>query len=139
MIQEIFKMLNQSAVEIPTLPVNQCFSPPHPDPGRMLRCSLGMPSRREGPPSIWNTHGISGNCFCKSSCVFFSTLSAGIESMEFSCTRKNSVITGGGERKANTSSGSEMPVRTVSQRFGHLQWRRLFKELWGRPTTIAHF
>ena len=26
MIQEIFKMLNQFAVEIPTLPVNQCLS-----------------------------------------------------------------------------------------------------------------
>ena len=28
---------------------------------------------------------------------------------------------------------------TVSQRFSHLQWRRLFKELWGRPTTTADF
>ena len=32
-----------------------------------------------------------------------------------------------------------MPVWTVSQKFGHLQWRRLFKELWGRPTTTADF
>ena len=29
----------------------------------MLSRSLGMPSRREGPPSIWDTHGISGNVF----------------------------------------------------------------------------
>ena len=28
---------------------------------------------------------------------------------------------------------------TVSQRFGHLQWRRLFKESWGRATTTADF
>ena len=28
-----------------------------------------------------------------------------------------------------------MPVWTVSQKFSHLQWRRLFKELWSRPTT----
>ena len=34
---------------------------------------------------------------------------------------------------------SEMPVRTVSQKFSPLQWRRRFKELWGRPTTIADF
>ena len=27
----------------------------------MLSRSIGMPSRREGPPSIWDTHGISGN------------------------------------------------------------------------------
>ena len=32
-----------------------------------------------------------------------------------------------------------MPVWTVSQKFSHLQWRRLFKELWGRPTTTADF
>ena len=47
MIQEVFKMLNQFAVEIPTL----------------LSRSVGMPSRREGPPSVWDTHGISGNVF----------------------------------------------------------------------------
>ena len=29
----------------------------------MLSRSVGMPSRREGPPSIWDTHGISGNVF----------------------------------------------------------------------------
>ena len=37
--------------------------PPHPIPGGMLSRSLGMPSRNEGPPSIWDTHGISGNVF----------------------------------------------------------------------------
>ena len=37
--------------------------PPHPDPGGMLSRSLGMPSRTEGPPSIWDTHDISGNVF----------------------------------------------------------------------------
>ena len=41
-------MLNQSAVEIS---------------GGMLSRSMGMPSRREGVPSIWDTHGISGNVF----------------------------------------------------------------------------
>ena len=37
--------------------------PPHPIPEGMLSLSFGVPSRREGPPSIWNTHGISGNVF----------------------------------------------------------------------------
>ena len=37
--------------------------PPHPIPGGMLRQSFVSPSGREGPPSIWNTHGISGNVF----------------------------------------------------------------------------
>ena len=37
--------------------------PLHPIPGGMLSRSVGMASRREGPPSIWDTHGISGNVF----------------------------------------------------------------------------
>ena len=36
---------------------------PHPIPEGMLTRSFGVPSRREGPPSIWDTHGISGNVF----------------------------------------------------------------------------
>ena len=45
---------------VPSQPV---FFPPHPDPGGMLSRSLGMPSRNNGPPDIWDTHGISGNVF----------------------------------------------------------------------------
>ena len=37
--------------------------PPHPTPEGMLRHSFVSPSRREGPPSIWDTHGTSGNVF----------------------------------------------------------------------------
>ena len=37
--------------------------PPHPNPEGMLSRSLGVPSRREGPASIWDTHGLSGNVF----------------------------------------------------------------------------
>ena len=37
--------------------------PPHPIPEGLLRPSFVTPSRREGPPSIWDTHGISGNVF----------------------------------------------------------------------------
>ena len=71
--------------------------PPHPVPGGMLNRSIGILSRRDGPPSIWDTHGISGNIFCRSSRVFFSTLSAGIESMEFSYVGTNSLVTAGEE------------------------------------------
>ena len=39
------------------------FFPPHPVLGGLLSRSKGMPSRREGPPSIWDTHGLSGNVF----------------------------------------------------------------------------
>ena len=35
--------------------------PPHPDPCGMLSRFLGMPSRKNGPPSIWDTHEKTGN------------------------------------------------------------------------------
>ena len=57
--------------------------PPHPIPEGMLRHSFVTPSRRDGPPSIWDTHGISGNVFGKSRCVIISTLSSRIASVEF--------------------------------------------------------
>ena len=37
--------------------------PPHPIPEGMLRHSFVSPSPKEGPPSIWDTHGKSGNDF----------------------------------------------------------------------------
>ena len=37
--------------------------PLRPVPGGMLSRSFGMPSRKTGPPSIWDTHGKSGNVF----------------------------------------------------------------------------
>ena len=37
--------------------------PPHPIPDGMFRHSFVSPSRKEGPPSIWDTHGFSGNVF----------------------------------------------------------------------------
>ena len=58
------------------------FFPPFQNLGGMLSRSLGMPSRNDGPPSIWDTHGISGNVFCKSNGFFFSTLSARVKSMD---------------------------------------------------------
>ena len=60
------------------------FFTPFQNPGGMLSRSLGMPSRNNGPPSIWDTHGTSGNVvFCNSRCVFISTLSPRIASMVF--------------------------------------------------------
>ena len=58
MTQEIFKMLNQYTVD--SQPVS---FPPHPIHGGMLGRSIGMQSHREGPPSFWDSHGISGNVF----------------------------------------------------------------------------
>ena len=37
--------------------------PPHPILEGLLKHSFVSPRRKEGPPSIWDTHGISGNVF----------------------------------------------------------------------------
>ena len=37
--------------------------PPFRVPGGMLSRSVGMPSRNDRPPDIWDTHGLSGNVF----------------------------------------------------------------------------
>ena len=71
------------AVEIPTLPVDQCYSLHILYLKGMLRPSFVSPCRKEGPPCIWDTHGISGNVFYKSTCIFISSLSSRIESMEY--------------------------------------------------------
>ena len=55
--------------------------PKHPIPEGMLRPSFVSPRRKEGPPCIWDTPGISGKFFCKSTCFLFSLLSSRIESM----------------------------------------------------------
>ena len=40
------------------------------------------PCRNNQPPDIWNSLGISGNVFCKSTSVFFVTLSRRIQSLD---------------------------------------------------------
>ena len=62
MIPKIFRMLNQFEVEIPDVTSRPGFSR-HPIPGGMLSHSVGMPSRGEGPPSIWGHTWFIGNTF----------------------------------------------------------------------------
>ena len=78
-----------------------------------------MPSCKDGPPNVWDIHGISGKRCCKSRCVIFSTLSTRIESMKFQ-NRKSRFIHPQWDRQPKT------------------QWR-IFKELWGRRTATADF
>ena len=92
--------------------------PPHPILEGMLSRSFGVPSRREGPPSIWDTHGISGYVFVNPD-VSSSALSAGIESMEFSFLRTNSLIIGGEEWESNTSLRIRDASQDRQQKFSH--------------------
>ena len=90
------------------------FFPPFRDPGGMLSRSLGMPSRNDRPPSIWDTHGISGNGFANptasSSAPYPQESNPWISNVsEHTSPHVMS--------ECHTSFGSEMPVRTVSQKF----------------------
>ena len=63
MIREIFKMLNQYALDIPTLPVNQCLSHLIQI---LVECSAVLwecRAAKMGRQAFWGTHGISGNVF----------------------------------------------------------------------------
>ena len=102
--------------------------PPHPIPGGMLSRSKGMPSRREGPPSIWDTNRISSNFFANPAASSSAPYPQELNQWNSST-----------EEPLHSSTVEKRPVWTVSQKFYHLQWRRLFKEFWGRPTTTADF
>ena len=54
----------------------------------MLSRSIGMPSRREGPPSIWDTHGISGNVFANPTASSSTPYPGGDQSLDFQCVNQ---------------------------------------------------
>ena len=113
--------------------------PKHPIPEGMFEAiiRIAAPQRRVAKHLGYTWY--IGKRFCKSTCFFFSPLSSRIESMGNNHWGTAPYCYSGEKWKTRTKSRSEMPVWTVSQRFSHLQWRSLFKELWGRPTTTADF
>ena len=103
--------------------------PPRPIPEGVLSRSFffGMPSRREGPPSIWDTHGLPGNVFAN---PFTSSSAPYPQELNLWSSRTGEPLHSSTVEKSErqkTRSRSEMPVWTVSQKFCHLQWRRLSK------------
>ena len=91
-------MLNQYAVEIPTLPVNECLS--HliqflEECYAVLQECRAAEKGRQAFGHAWYI----GKRFCKSRCVIISTSSAGIESMEFRKRRTDSLINSGKSEK----------------------------------------
>ena len=99
----------------------------------LLKPAFISQRQTEEPPNVRDTSGISGN-------VFAQTSSSAPFPQESNSTWKKTIeepihVYSGEKWKTRTRPRSEMPVRTVTQRFSHLQWRRLFKELWSRPTT----
>ena len=114
--------------------------PPHPIPEGLFRPSFVSPSRKEGPPSIWDTHGISGNVFAHPQASSSAPCPQGLNST-WKKTIEEPLHMSTAEKSDRPEQNQDLRCqsRHVSQRFSHLQWRRLFKELWGRPTTTADF
>ena len=113
--------------------------PRHPPFVGMLKPAFISQRQNEEPPNIRDTSGISGNVFAHPHAS-----SPAPYPQELNSTWKKTIeepiyMSIAEKWKTRARLRSEMPVRTVSQKFSHLQSRRLFKELSGRPTTTADF
>ena len=93
-------MLNQYAVDNPTLPVNQCFS--HLIQILVL-CQAVLWECRAATMrhQVFWTHMIKRKRFCKSNGVFFSTLSARVEPMDLQCIRTHITTCDGEDTQRN--------------------------------------
>ena len=113
--------------------------PPHPIPEGMLSRSCGVPSRREGPPSIWDTHGISGNVFvnpaASPSPLYPQELNQWSSSIEeplhSSTVEKSERRTQDQDQRCQSGPSAKNSVI--------FSGGDLSKELWSRPTTTADF
>ena len=82
--RDFSRLLNQHVVDNPTLPVNQCFFPPHPDPGGMLSRSLGMPSPQKTGRQAFGTHmGFRETFFANPTASSSAPYPQELKSMEF--------------------------------------------------------
>ena len=139
MIQKIFRMLNQFAVEIPTLPVDQCHSHLMQFLEECLAVLQECRAAVEGRQAF-GTHMVYRETFLQIQLRPLQHLirrnwihGVPVPKSRFTHPQWKRV------RETNTRSRSEMPVWTVSQKFCHLQWRRLFKELWGQTNNDCRF
>ena len=92
--------------------------PPHPIPEGLLRPSFVSPRRKEGPPCIWDTHGISGNVFTNPHAS--SSAPCPQELNPWSSGREEPIHSSTVEKSEKQTPGQDlMPVWTVSQKFCH--------------------
>ena len=115
--------------------------PPHPVPGGMRSRSIGMSSQRWAAMHLGHTWYI-GKRFCESSRGFFSTLSAGIESMEFSKISEPIHSSQAGKNENQTPvQDQRCQSRPSAQNYGADQKRLQISDLhfdkFRKPATFA--
>ena len=113
--------------------------PPFPVPGGMLSRSVGMPSSKDGPASIWDTHGIAGTVFANphasSSAPYPQELNQWNSSLEeplHSSTAEKS-------ERTRTRSRSEMPVWTVSKKILSSSVEETLQRIMGQINNDCRF
>ena len=110
----------------------------------MLRPLYSSQRQDEEPPNIWDTSGISGNVFANPQASSSAPYSQELNSSKWNPWREATeepIHKSIAEQKWKTKARlrSEMLSQDRQPKNSVLQWRRLFKELWGRPTTTADF
>ena len=68
--------------------------PPHPVPGGVQSRSFVSPRRKDGPPSIWDTDGKSGNVFANPAASSSAPYSQELNPWSSHISERNSLITG---------------------------------------------
>ena len=109
------------------------FFPPHPIPEGMLRHSFITPSRREGPPSVWDTHGFSGNVFANPAASSSAPYPQELNPWSSNISEHTS---------PHVMSENQTPVQDQRCQSGPSVKSSVIlsgTELWSRPTTTAEF
>ena len=113
--------------------------PPHPIPEGMLRHSFVTPSRREGPPSMWDTHGFSGNVFVNPDAS--SSAPCPQELHQWNSSIEEPLHSSTVEKSERQEQDQDLRCQSGPSAKDSviLSGGSLFQELWGRPTTTADF
>ena len=115
------------------VPSQTALLPPHRDPGGLL-------SRNNQPPDIPEFAGYIWKRFCKSTSVFFVTLSRKIQSLGLERNGRRACTHKYGEARLHVvnvrfhSLNSEIAARTVSRKFIRPLEEKILQELRCRPT-----
>ena len=114
--------------------------PKHPPFEGLLRPPFLSQRQTDGPPNTLDTSGISGNVFAHPQASSSAPCPQGFNSIwKKTIEETNSHVYSGEKWKIRTSSRSEMPIWTVSQRFSHLQWRETLQRIMGQTNNDCRF